>query len=325
MTLRATSPNHTLPDLPAAEGDALPHGAMAISAVLHAGAVAVAIWGLPFLFEERKIDDQPPVVILAEMAPIAEKTNPPPPAPKVAKPEPPKPEPPKPEPVKAPPPPPPPPAAQPEPAPAPPPKEVQAEPEPAPMPKAKPKPVEVAEPPPMPEPPKPRAKPAPPQQVQTPQSDPKAPSFDQVAALVNKLTKAQPTPPAPAQQTPVNSRPSPPTPIPSRLDQPVTQSERDFIRAQIEPKWNVDAGAKEAEKLVIRIRIAFNADGTLKGQPQIVNMGDLSTPYARSAAESARRAILIAQPIKFPPSMPRERWLNEEIDLIFNPKDMLGG
>ena len=328
MTLRATSPNHMLPPMPAVQGDGLPRAAMAISATLHAGAVVVAIWGLPFLFEERKIEDQPPVVILAEMAPIAEKTNPPPPAPKVAKPEPPKPEPPKPEPVKAPPPPPPPPAAQPEPAPAPP-KEVQAEPEPAPLPKAKPKPVEVAEPPPPPpEPPKPKAKPAPPQQVQTPQSDPKAPSFDQVAALVNKLTKAAPTPPAPAQQTPVNSRPSPPTPIPSRLDQPVTQSEKDFIRGQIERNWNVPAGAKDAENLVVRIKFALNADGSLRQQPEILDSARLTMSgqeFYRAAAESARRAVLRSAPFKFPQGVDPDRWTREEIVLTFNPKDMLGG
>jgi hypothetical protein len=332
MNLRAPAPTHALPPLPAAAGDGLPRGALAVSAGLHVAVVAVAVFGLPFFFEDRVIEDQPPVVILAEMVPLAEKPNPPPPAPKVAKPEP-KPEPPKPEPVNTPPPPPPPPpAAKPEPPAPTPPKEVQAPPEPAPViPKEKPKPVEVAEPPPpTPEPPRPKAKPTPPTQVQTPQADPKAPSFDQqMAALVNKLAKTPPAPQTPP--TPVQAaapRPSPPTNVPSRLDQPVTQSDKDFIRGQIERKWNVPTGARDAENLVVKIRFALNPDGSIRQKPEILDSGRMMRPgqeFFRAAAESALRAVLQAAPFKFPPGADAERWARDEIELTFNPKDMLGG
>ncbi|MEK9971450.1 MAG: energy transducer TonB, partial [Ferrovibrio sp.] len=50
------------------------------SASLHGGIVALALFGLPYW--EPKRDAEPPV-ILAEFAPIAEKTNVPKPQPKV--------------------------------------------------------------------------------------------------------------------------------------------------------------------------------------------------------------------------------------------------
>lgn len=280
--------------------------------------------GLPF-FDRELPPPEPPTVVLAEMVPIAEKSNPPPPSPKVEAPKPdPKPEPPKPEPVKALPPPPPPKV---EPAPPPPPQKVEV-PEPAPAPKPKPEPPKAAEAPkPSPAPPKPQAKPTPPMPTPAPTQ---AKQFDatKLAALLNKIQKPAPQAPPPAERPapqPAASQQVPQHNVPTNLSQPVTQSEKDFLRNQIEPLWSVDPGAREASSLVVRVRVWLNPDGMVRGVPEILNQSDLKTGYAQSAGEAARRAILRAQPIRFPPGSDVQRWTGNEIVLTFNPKDMIGG
>jgi len=297
--------------------------ALIYSAGVHGAVVALMVVGLPF-FESTPPPMEPPTVILAEMVPIAEKSNPPPPSPKVEAPKPePKPEPPKPEPAKALPPPPPPKS---EPAPPPPPKPQAAAPEPTPAPKPKaPEPPKVAEAP--PQPPKPQAKPTPPTPTPAP-APTEAKHFDatKLAALLNKIQK--PVPQAPPPQTPAVQRAaSPEVPqhnVPSNLSQPVTQSEKDFLRSQIERFWAVDPGARDAASLVVRVRVWLSPDGMVRGMPEIINQSDLKTTYAQSAGEAARRAILRAQPIKFPPG-DVQRWVGNEIVLTFNPKEMIGG
>jgi hypothetical protein len=208
----------------------------------------------------------------------------------------------------------------------------QKAPDPEPLPAPKPKPaeppkvVEAKPPPPAPAPPQPRAKPTPPPPETPPPTQAKPADMSQIAALINRMQKPQaPQAPQPPSPTPAQSRPSPPSPVPPRLDAPVTQSEKDFIRGQIERRWSVDPGARDANQLVVRIRFYMNPDGTVRGQPEILNQSDLTTGYARSAAESARRAILMAQPIKFPEGSDPTRWTRDEIVLTFNPRDMIGG
>lgn len=308
------------------------------SASLHAGITALAIFGLPYW--EPKREPEPPV-ILAEFAPIADKTNVPKPQPKVveSKAEPkeepvpeqkPTPEPPKPQQqAVAPPPPPPPPAPE-------PPRQAEAPkpapmPEPVPSPKPVPKPkdvVEAPEPPKVAEKPKPEAKPAPPKTTQRTEEKSKAPSFTDVAALVNKM-KAPPA--AQPQQAPQTAARTPPASAPraegpSNPNLPISMSEKDFIRKQVEDKWQFDIGAKDASNLQVRIRFSLNPDGTLRTQPEIVDQARMYLPGQesyRSAAESARRAVLKAVPFQLPPG-DKDKW-GQDIILHFDPRQMLGG
>src|SRR3546814_19792482 len=81
-------------------------------------------------------------------------------------------------------------------------------------------------------------------------------------------------------------------------------SEKDFIRKQVEDNWLFDLGAKDAEKLVVRIRFSITPDGTLRTQPQIVDQASMYLPgqeSSRAAAESERRACLKAVQFKLPP------------------------
>jgi hypothetical protein len=245
------------------------------------------------------------------------------------KPEP-KPEPPKPPPAAvAPPPPPPPPeppkpqeVEKPKPAPMP-------EPEPAPKPVPKPKEAAKAPEPPKKEAEKPKPKPEPPKpRPQRHEEKSKQLSFADVAALVNKM-KAPPA--AQPNQSPQTAARTPPASAsraegPSNPNLPISMSEKDFIRKQVENQWLFDLGAKDAENLIVRIRFSLNPDGTLKNPPEIVDKLRMYAPGQesyRSAAESARRAVLKAAPFKLPPG-DKEKW-GQEIILNFDPRQMLGG
>jgi len=299
------------------------------SAGLHATVIAVAIFGLP-LFEIERLPEPP--VIIAEMAPLSEKSNVPKvqPTPVEAKaepkpePEPPKPEakpePPKPAPAAAPPPPP--------PAPPEPPRPVEAaKPAPAPEPVPGPKPLPKTEKPPeppAPAPPKPAEKPAPPRPTPPAPTQAKAPDFSDVAALVNKMQKTPPAPPPPTPAPKVAAA-APPSPAPravgpSNPNLPLSISEKDFIASQIYDKWNLDCGRRDARDHVVRIQFMLNPDGTLKTQPEVLDSARLYVQeHYRAAAESARRAVHKAVPFKFPAGVDISKF-TQEIVLNFDPR-----
>lgn len=218
----------------------------------------------------------------------------------VPKPEPPKPVPPKPEPPKVVPPKPEPPKASPE--------------KPTPEKPAPEKPATEKQAPPKPEPPSDFAsvvksvqelKQAPAKAGEQPQAKPKA--ADGEPSLEQRLAQALRSP----------------TPAASTLAQPMTMSEIDAIRRQIERCWNLPAGAKDAENLVVAIRVEMNSDGRPRSAT-VENQAEMrSNPFFRSAAESALRAVLNPRchPFKLPAEK-YERW--KSMTLVFNPKEMAG-
>lgn len=168
-------------------------------------------------------------------------------------------------------------------------------------------------------PPKKVAKPAP----DSPEEDKaKKYKFDagRIAALIDKTPRKQAAPESPDKahvQPKITSRTAQPL-----EGQPLTLSEVDALRAQIERCWIVQAGARYAEDLVVTIRVFLNPDGSLRRQPQIVDDARLETdPFFRAAAESALRAVLKCEPFKMPVAK-YHRW--REIELTFDPREMLG-
>ena len=143
---------------------------------------------------------------------------------------------------------------------------------------------------------------------------------DRIAALIDKTPRKQvvpESPEAPQVQPKITSRTAQP------LDgQPLTLSEVDALRAQIERCWIVQAGARYAEDLVVTLRVFLNTDGSLRSEPKIVDNARLvADPYFRAAAESAIRAVLKCEPFKMPVTK-YHRW--REIELTFDPREMLG-
>jgi outer membrane biosynthesis protein TonB len=304
------------------------------SGLLHLAMLLLAVFGLPHFWREIPMEEAP---IVVDIVPIGAKTNPPPlqdnkpqpepqkveeqPKPEPPKPEPPKPEPPKPEPPKPAPPPPPEP-----PAPTPPPP--KPEPAPSPVPKPEPKP----EPPkPEPTPPKPEPRPEPPKK---PQKDVK----DELDSLLKSVDKRKPTPKeeldkllksteklkptAPENKTATQTAPQSVRGSASHNPlEPVSMTEKDRIRAHIERFWNVPAGAKDADKLVVMIKVSVLPDGTVTSADIVADPMMMLNPYYQAAADSARRAVRAASPLPIPVDKYDQF---KDFTLAFNPKFAAG-
>lgn len=98
-----------------------------------------------------------------------------------------------------------------------------------------------------------------------------------------------------------------------------------MVQAQVERCWNPPAGAKDAEDLVVKIRIWLTLEGKLVRPPQILSQNFFSSAqnsFYRVAAESAARAVRRCAPYNLPKDR-YDQW--NEIDLNFDPSQMLGG
>ncbi len=290
------------------------------SILLHAAIVAVTIYGLPAIRKPPTIQDIP---IVVEVVEITAKTSlpskqeakpkpeekklevkPPPPPPKVEK-------------------------APPQPAPQPEPEAVAAAPPPKPKPKEKPKPK-----------PKSKAKPKPKAPVRLakakPRRKPRPP--DQFASLLKNLEqdlrKSEPK-----KKAKVKKKNKPKTDFQELISKSlarrttghdpserITLSERDAlvnaIKRQLEPCWNLPAGAKSAGDMVIEIKVSVNPDGKVR-TADLINAGRInSDSFYRASAESALRAVNNPRcnHLKLPPDK-YNVW--KDLTLTFNPRDML--
>jgi hypothetical protein len=90
----------------------------------------------------------------------------------------------------------------------------------------------------------------------------------------------------------------------------LSRSEMQALFTQVRACWAPPIGVDEAKDLVVVIRFAHNRDGTLSGEPSVINKG--STPLFHAAAESAIRAVRRCQPFRLPNSK-YEAWRDIEI------------
>lgn len=75
--------------------------------------------------------------------------------------------------------------------------------------------------------------------------------------------------------------------------QELSVSEKDMIGIRLRECWNLDAGVRGVQNMLIEIRVFLNKDGTVK-DAKILNKSRYNKDTAyRSAAESARRAVYI--------------------------------
>ena len=292
-------------------------GGMIASTLLHLAVLIVLAVGLPDF--GRDLEVAPPIPV--EIASIDELTRPKPtktakPEPKVAEAEEPQeiPDAPPPPPRQAAPPPPPPPepapepqqqAALPEPTPPEPAPEPEPEPLPLPEPKAKPEPKEEVE--------KPRVKLA-----QKPQKKKQEPKEDRLASILNNVDQLKKEIPAPKEEK-KQQAPQPRQQV-SALDQAVTISEKDAIIRHVSRCWNVPAGARNAEELVVGLRVYLHVDGSVQ-RTQIEDLSRLRDPFFRAAAEAAVRAVKRCSPLP----TPKKDYSAWRVMLLnFDPSEMLG-
>ena len=305
--------------------------ALIISVTAHVALAAVGYVGLPALRAETPLVED---TLIVDIVMVDEETNVPTARPE---PEPPKkaetPPPPPPTPDTAAPPPPPQVAArplEPEPEPEPPPP-------PIPKPEAKPKPKPEAKPKPKPEAkPKPAAKPKPPQRLArvTLRRKPKPP--DPFASVLRTVEALKKRPSAPTKEKKVEKKKPPQSTEDFKTQmarairagartfdasRPLTASQIDLVRQQISNCWNIQAGSKDAEDLIIEIHIDMNPDGFVRSAKIVDSARVGSDHFFRSAAETALRAVLNkrCQPFK----LPRDRYDQWQIiTMTFDPREM---
>jgi hypothetical protein len=108
---------------------------------------------------------------------------------------------------------------------------------------------------------------------------------------------------------------------PSNADRPLSVSELDAIRQQISGCWLVPAGAKNAEDLIVEVRVRMRPDRTVAGT-EVLDPSKMTDPFFRAAAESAIRAL--RNPNCSPLNLPADKYETWKSFIItFNPRDML--
>lgn len=82
--------------------------------------------------------------------------------------------------------------------------------------------------------------------------------------------------------------------------QPLTASEINTLREQIELCWNPPVQGREAENLIVEIRIRLNPDGSVF-KAEIVDQERMASDgFFRAVAESAQRAVFMCSPLRLP-------------------------
>jgi len=139
---------------------------------------------------------------------------------------------------------------------------------------------------------------------------------DKIAALLNKVPDSGPTssklPDLPGAKKVKGN--------PRGKHLKMSINEIDAFRRRVSRCWNPPVGGLGAEELSVKLRIKLNKDGTLKGQPRVLNRG--SSSFHRAAADSAARAVWQCQPYNLPAAK-YGTW--QDMILNFNPRDMLRG
>jgi len=102
----------------------------------------------------------------------------------------------------------------------------------------------------------------------------------------------------------------------------LTMSEEDALRAQLARCWNVMAGAKYAEELVVIIKAEMNPDRTVRQAMIADQLRYNQDSHFRAAADAALRALRNPNctPLQLPPEK-FEEW--KTITIRFDPRDML--
>lgn len=102
----------------------------------------------------------------------------------------------------------------------------------------------------------------------------------------------------------------------------LTISELDALRQQIQKCWNIPAGARNIEEMMVEAEVTVNEDATVE-EVEIKNKARmLSDSFYRTVAESAKRALFSPDctPLKLPKGK-YDVWKN--FTMTFNPKEVL--
>lgn len=106
------------------------------------------------------------------------------------------------------------------------------------------------------------------------------------------------------------------------LGETLTANQIDQIRNTVRKCWHFPAGLKDAETLVVDIKMELDRNGYVK-KAEVVDKNRMKRDSGyRIAAENAQRAVL--DPSCNPLPLPKEKYKDwKDLELSFNPKDML--
>lgn len=180
------------------------------------------------------------------------------------------------------------------------------------------------------EPPKPKNKPRPKKKQapikpkpapEKPEEEPKDEPERNIDSLLKSLTPDEPEDTQPTQQQTEEPEAGQTSQI-ADFSKDLTRSELDNLNAGVAPCWNVNAGGKYAEALVVTLRVSLNPDMTVK-EAQILDTGRYnSNSHFRAAADAARRALLNPRcsKLRIPPEK-YDEW--KVFKYHFDPSQML--
>ena len=169
--------------------------------------------------------------------------------------------------------------------------------------------------PPKPAPPKPApAKPAPAKPV---------PALD-ATALSSLIDKTLPKAPRKSLDTSALAKSiDQALPRTTRVDPRATATLSAAIRAQIFPCWNPPIGGADVRRMTVTLHVEFARDGSVAARPEVAAQTGATADnagYARSFADTARRAVLRCAPLKLPAEL-YDQW--KSVDINFDPSAMV--
>ena len=168
------------------------------------------------------------------------------------------------------------------------------------------------------EPEKPKEKPKPKPKTGVTKKEPEAPRKD-FQSLLKNLTPKAPKDEKDVEAAAENTDDAPDI---DRLADRLTMSEEDALRAQLAQCWNVMAGAKYAEDLVVAVKVNMNPDRTVRSASIADQLRYNRDSHFRAAADAALRALRNPRctPLKLPENK-YEEW--KTITIRFDPRQML--
>lgn len=166
----------------------------------------------------------------------------------------------------------------------------------------------------------------------TPRSKPKPPSrlkSRRIAALIDRSIKEEQEQTRQLKEEKKAAQPEPekkPDTFAGLRGRLATASVMDALRQKVESNWSFPGGAKDIQNMRVTIRIWLRPDGYYSRAPEFVGAGNLNDPdraFFRIFAESARRAVLLSEPLD---EAAKHLDANTSyIDFEFNPASFVGG
>ncbi len=171
-------------------------------------------------------------------------------------------------------------------------------------------------------PPKPKNKPRPPKrpkpkiEEKKPEEKPKQNDFNNLLkSLVTEEAEIKP------QEVKDNSQSDQISQV-ADFSKQMTSSELDALNRGVSPCWNVNAGGKNAQDLIVTLRVFVNPDLSVREVKILDKLRYNTDTHFRAAAEAARRALLNPRcsTLNLPPEK-YEQW--KVFKYTFDPSNML--